>query len=123
MKMSKRLLAVSTALLLGLGVAMAATRQEQKSPNKERTFVGEVTDSHCGAKHMGSAAQCTRACVEQHGAKYALAVRGKVYTLDPGDQAGQYAGERVRVKGTLEGDTIHVSSIEPVAQKKAGAKS
>lgn len=122
--MNKQVLAVATACLLLGSVAFAASAQEKKAQTKERTFVGEVTDSHCGAKHMGPAAQCTKACVEQHGAQYALAVRGKVYTLDPGDEAAQYAGQRVRVKGTLEGSTIHVSSVEPIAQaKKPGGKS
>lgn len=113
--MTKRLLTLTVAVLFFAGLSFAGAKKAQEAQPKERTFVGVVTDNHCGAHHMGDAAQCTKTCVEQHGAKYALYSRGKVYVLDPGDQAADHAGARVRVKGTLEGDTIHVSSLEAAA--------
>lgn len=47
-----------------------------------QTFTGKVSDSMCGAKHHEGIppADCVRACVK-HGAKYALVVGDKVYTL------------------------------------------
>jgi hypothetical protein len=50
---------------------------------------------------------------EYHGAKYALYDEAdqKVYILDPQDKAERHAGHDVTVTGTLEGDTIHVSSL------------
>ncbi|HEV2388008.1 MAG TPA: DUF5818 domain-containing protein [Candidatus Acidoferrales bacterium] len=118
--MTKRLLTITVAVLFFTGLSFAATKKAQAAQPKERTFVGVVTDNHCGAKHMGPAAACVKKCVDG-GAKLALYSRGKVYVLDPGDQAADHAGERVRVKGTLDGETIHVSSVE-VAAASMGKK-
>jgi hypothetical protein len=107
MNRTKRLLtliAIFTTLTLP---ALAAAKQ---------TFTGEVGDAMCGKQHMeGSPAECTRACVSK-GSKYALIVGEKVYILDTADKAAlatldQQAGKNASVIGTLDGDTIHVSSV------------
>jgi hypothetical protein len=84
---------------------------------KTQTFTGEVSDAMCGAKHMmaGSAAECTRACVAK-GAKYALVVGDKVYTLDTSNKMllsklDKLAGEKAKVGGTVSGETIAVKSV------------
>jgi hypothetical protein len=54
-----------------------------------QTFTGKVSDAMCGAKHTEGGiapAACVRVCV-QKGAKYALVVGDKVYTLDTSDKA------------------------------------
>jgi hypothetical protein len=83
----------------------------------KQTFTGEVGDSMCGRKHMEDepAAECTRACVA-HGSSYALIVGDKVYTLQTTDKAAldtldKQAGKTATVTGTLDGDTIQVSSV------------
>ena len=38
---------------------------------------------------------------------------GKVYQLSDQKKPEQFAGEKVKVTGTLKGDTINVTSIEP----------
>ena len=83
----------------------------------KQTFTGEVGDSMCGRKHMEDtpAAECTRACVA-HGSKYALIVGDKIYTLDTSDKTAlatldKQAGKTATVTGTLDGDTITVSSV------------
>ena len=80
-----------------------------------QTITGTVTDSMCGAQHMTkdvTPAQCTRTCVKQ-GSDYALASGGKVYTLN-GDksQFDKLAGQTVKVKGTVSGNSLSVTSIE-----------
>jgi len=86
--------------------------------DKKQTFTGEVGDALCGRQHMeGTPAECTRACVSK-GSKYALVVGEKVYTLDVTDKAAlatldQQAGKHATVTGTLNGDTIGVSSVSP----------
>ncbi len=103
-----RMLALMLGLLLaiglGYGVAKAASR----------TFVGEISDSMCGLKHMmpGSAKACTDECVKG-GAKYVLADQAakKVYQLSDQEKPKQFSGQKVKVTGTLSGDTIHVTSI------------
>ncbi len=83
----------------------------------KQTFTGEVGDAMCGRKHMEDepAAQCTRACVG-HGSKFALVVGDKIYTLETSDKAAlatldKQAGKTATVTGTLDGDTIAVSSV------------
>ncbi len=77
---------------------------------------GEVGDAMCGAKHAAgeSAADCTRECVKQ-GSAYALVVGDKVYKLKGGDAAAldKLAGAKATVTGTVNGDTIEVSSVSP----------
>ncbi len=82
-----------------------------------QTFTGKVSDSMCGAKHHEGIppADCVRACVA-HGAKYALVVGDKVYTLDTSDQGtlgklNKLAWEEAKVTGTADGDTISVKSV------------
>ena len=84
---------------------------------KPQTYTGLVSDSMCGAKHMtNNPAECTRACVKQ-GSKYALVIGDKVYTLQADDKdlatLDKLAGERAKVTGTLDGDTLKVSSVVP----------
>jgi hypothetical protein len=82
-----------------------------------QTLTGKVSDAMCGAKHREGVdpAACTRVCV-QKGAKYALVVGDKVYTLDTSNQAelnelNKLAWEQARVKGTVNGDTIAVQAV------------
>jgi hypothetical protein len=83
-----------------------------------QTFTGKVSDAMCGAKHTEGAlapAACVRACA-QKGAKYALVVGDKVYTLDTSDQStleklDKLAWEEATVTGTATGDTISVDSV------------
>jgi hypothetical protein len=82
-----------------------------------QTFTGKVSDTMCGAKHQEGIppADCVRACVK-HGAKYALVVGDKVYTLDTSnktnlDELNKLAWEEAKVKGTANGDVISVESV------------
>ena len=102
-----RLPALAASLLLVAAIAFAAA--------KPQTYTGEVSDAMCGAKHMTSNhAECTRACVKQ-GSKYSLVVGDKVYILQLEDKdlatLDQLAGKQAKVTGTLDGDTLKVSSI------------
>jgi len=87
----------------------------QPSPAQEQTYEGMVTDTHCGARHdaaigMGSS-DCTRACVHA-GSQFALVNGDKLYVLS-GDleTLKRSAGQRSKIVGTLNRDTIAVSSI------------
>lgn len=83
------------------------------------TWTGQISDSHCGAKHMAmggkqmSDRECTQTCVKG-GAKYVFVVDGKVYQLanqtDPA--LATHAGHTVLLTGDLKGDTITVTKVE-----------
>ncbi len=98
---------VFSAIVLSSPYALAGGKQ---------TFTGEVGDAMCGRKHMeGTPAECTRTCVGQ-GSKFALIVGEKIYILNATDKTtlatlDQQAGKNATVTGTLNGDTIEVSSV------------
>ena len=81
----------------------------------KQTLTGEVGDAMCGKKHMeGAPADCTHTCVS-HGSKYALVVGDKIYTIETTDKAvlallDQQAGKNATVTGTVNGDSIDVST-------------
>jgi type 1 fimbria pilin len=82
-----------------------------------KTFVGNISDSMCGLKHLmpgKSDKECTLECVKA-GSKYVLAdvANGKVYQLSDQKKPEQFAGQKVKVTGALKGDTISVTAIEP----------
>ena len=85
----------------------------------QQTFDGIITDSECaGAGHaqmrMGPTdAECVVACVMAHGAQYVLLGGKDVYILSDQQAPERFAGQKVRVTGTLDASTrtIRVESI------------
>jgi hypothetical protein len=122
--MMKRFLMGAAVVLLAAGIGMAQDKPMAKA--KTMTWHGWVTDTECGAKGANAKhADCAAKCVKEKGAKYALynTADKKVYVLDNQEEAAEHAGHHVTVKGTLDGDTIHVASItmpkaKPAADKK-----
>lgn len=105
--------ALTTAIVsLLLLAALSATQQRA-------TFTGVITDDMCAAAghsqmQMGPTdADCTRACVSAHGARYVLYDGKDVYALSDQKTPDPFAGQGVRVVGTLDikTKTIHVDSI------------
>lgn len=81
----------------------------------QQNYEGMITDGQCGAKHSAkigaTAADCTRVCVHS-GEKFALVSGENVYLLEGESQSlKRVAGERATVVGTLNGNTIAVSSV------------
>lgn len=108
----------------GLGlVAVFVLSMAAMAAPKQSTIKGEIMDSACAkaGSHDGmmkqaglkTAKDCTEACVKG-GNKYVLFSKSskKVYQLDDQTKPAQFAGQTVHVKGTVDGDTIHVSSIK-----------
>jgi hypothetical protein len=58
-------------------------------------------------------AECTTACISSHGAAYALLVGKNVYTLSDQRAPEKFAGQKVRIRGTLDSKTgaLKVESI------------
>lgn len=84
------------------------------------SFTGVITDTMCVDDHasmkMGSDPECVKACVRTHGSRYALLVGKQVYKLSDQETPATYAGQKVKVTGTLYEKTgiIKVESIEAV---------
>jgi hypothetical protein len=98
-----------------LVVFFGATALLVSAPAK-RTFTGIVTDKMCGADHtmmnVKPDAKCARECVKA-GTQWALVEGGKVYALSNGKAADAFAGQKVRLSGTLDAKTnaIQVDTI------------
>jgi hypothetical protein len=121
---SSTILTVCLGLLLATPL-MQAQPKEQSGKADAQTFSGEIMDSLCAKdgthekmmdemKSMGRDKNtCTIKCA-QLGSKYVLfdADRKTVYVLDDQDKAGAFAGQRVRVLGTLAKNKIKVENIE-----------
>jgi hypothetical protein len=108
--MVKRAMLAGFAMVFAVGLSVAG----QDSAAKSGSWSGVITNDMCGAKDASAAkAECTSKCVKSHGAKYALYDEAdkKVYILEPQDKADGHAGHDVTVKGTLDGNTIHVTSL------------
>jgi hypothetical protein len=101
-----------------------------------QVFEGEITASYCAPnnphreimlkiKSMGHDKKtCTLKCIEL-GAKLVLYVpfRHAFYDLDNPEKVLPFAGQRVRVTGTLRKNEITVAAIEDVNQPFASAGS
>jgi hypothetical protein len=104
-----RALVVSLLALTSLSAAQA----------KPQTFIGTITDDMCergdhSRMQMGPTdAECTRACVAAHGAAFVLFDGTNVYKLSDQKTPDKFAGQKVRVTGTVDAKTktIRVESI------------
>ena len=100
-----------------LAVAVLSASLFAQGP--KQTFTGKITDSMCDkADHsqmqMGPTdAACTLACIDVHGASYVLYDGKNTYTLSDQNTPEKFAGQKVKVIGTLDAKTrtIQVESI------------
>ena len=108
-----RLLLVSFLAGAAFAAAPASSRQQ--------TLTGVISDDMCAvaghaSMRMGPTdAECTIACVDAHGVPLVLVVGRDVYTLSDQQLPRKFAGQRVRVTGTIEnvkdGKIFHLNSI------------
>jgi hypothetical protein len=89
------------------------------APPAKQTFTGVITDSMCETgdhSHMRMGptdAECTVACINEHGASYVLYDGKAVYTLSDQRAPEKFAGKRVTVTGMVDAKTktIQVATI------------
>ena len=88
------------------------------APGKQ-TFSGVITDSMCARgdhskMQMGPTdAECTKACILEHGATYVLYDGNHAYELSDQKAPEKFAGQKVTITGTLDAktQTIKVDSV------------
>lgn len=100
---------IAVALFAGV-LAMAA----------DGSWTGYISDSQCGVKGANDkAGECTTKCVKEHGAKYVFVndADKKVYVVDAQDKVAAHAGHHVTVKGSVEGETLKLTSIDMAPAK------
>jgi hypothetical protein len=80
-----------------------------------KSFTGVITDEMCGNDHkmmnVTPEAKCVTDCVKA-GSKYVLLSETKIYKLSDQTEPAKFPGQKVKVTGTLTGDTITVKSVE-----------
>ena len=97
------------------GAAVGQMKAVSSVDTASRAYEGMITCTRCGAKHSAklgqSATTCVRVCV--HGeAQFALVNAESTYLLDGDrDNLKRVAGERAKILGHLEGNTIKVQSV------------
>lgn len=88
------------ALLIGAALVAGGATQ---------TFTGVITDTMCGKDHammkVTPDARCVRECAKQGNTKYALFDGKNVYILSDQKTPEQFAGQKVKVTGTLDDKT------------------
>jgi hypothetical protein len=98
----------AAGLALALGAAFLAF-------GADGTWTGYISDSMCATKGGDPKhADCATKCVKEHGAKYVFVndADKKVYTVDAQDKVAAHAGHHVTVKGSVDGDTLKLTSID-----------
>ena len=99
----------STILLFACAFGLAAA-------DAPRAFTGVITDTMCGADHkmmnVSPDSKCVTECIKM-GTKYALLEGTNVYTLSDQKAPEKFAGQKVKVMGTLDAKTktLQVTSI------------
>jgi hypothetical protein len=122
--MRKTLLGAGSCLLVAVLLAHAGD-------DKPQIFHGEIGDTQCAlnvhsmtrshtemlkSKKMGGTpGACASYCVQYLGGDFVLSSKNEVYRLDNQEKVHLFAGQKVKITGTLEpkSKTIHILGIEP----------
>ena len=85
------------------------------------SWTGWISDSHCGVKNAATekGGECATKCVKENAAKYVFVndADKKVYVIDAQDKVAAHAGHHVTVKGTVDGETLKLTSIDMAPAK------
>jgi hypothetical protein len=122
--MRKTLFGIASSLLAAVLLAHAAD-------GKPQIFRGEIADTQCAlnvhsltrshiemlkSKKMGGTpGGCASYCVQYLGGDFVLTLKNEVYRLDNQDKVRLFAGQQVKITGTLDpkSKTIHLVGIAP----------
>jgi hypothetical protein len=104
----KRTLSLLTAFLAFSSVAVFAAGASKAE--------GWISDSMCGAKHMGTGAECVRSCIK-HGMKPVFVDPAKhVWAIDNPDSVKDFYGDHVKIEATKDvaANSVHIEHISAV---------
>jgi uncharacterized protein DUF5818 len=120
-------------------LACLVVLSQRASGADAKTFVGEIADTQCalnvhslnqshkemmGMKpELKTEAACARYCVKERGGRYVLQTKEKVYKFDAQVLAEEWAGQKVKVVGTLDpkAGVITVEKIEALVANPSSA--
>ena len=96
------------ASVFALGICSFAAQADE--------MTGYVSDAHCGAAHnkvSDANTKCINKCLGG-GSDPVLVQDGKVikFDADSKDKAKSFAGQMVKIDGTMDGDMLKINSID-----------
>jgi hypothetical protein len=99
-------------LFLGLLFVSNLAMGQESSKDTPTSWSGVIINSGCTVDEaFAEAAKCTDNLPDSKLVLYDDTIR-QIYELDPPAKANGHLGDSVTVHGTLEGNTIHVASLE-----------
>jgi hypothetical protein len=102
----KRAISLAAAALMLSPLAVMAADSTQ--------ITGWISDSMCGAKHVGSGAACVKKCIDG-GMKPVFVddAKKQVWSIDNPDSVKSYYGDHVTVMATADSPnkSVHIDSI------------
>ena len=104
----KRTISLLTALFAFSSVAVYAAGATKVD--------GWISDSSCGAKHMGTGAECVRSCIK-HGMKPVFVdAKKQVWAIDNPNAVKNFYGDHVAIKATSNAakKSVHIDSIAEI---------
>jgi len=117
-------LIVASTLLLATAILQAGSRSGQQQNNTPLSYTGEIMDSKCAGQGshnqvmtkegVKTAKDCTLLCMKDGGKFVLYTADAKTsFNLDDQDKPREYAGQKVTIVGTYNGETktIHIQSI------------
>jgi hypothetical protein len=78
-------------------------------------ITGYISDSMCGAKHMGTGAACVKKCIEGGMKPVFVSEKDKaVWSIDNPDAVKDFYGDHVTVTATADeaAKSVHIDAIE-----------
>ena len=103
--MKRALLVVAVVAAFGFSVAQATDSTQ---------ITGYISDSSCGAKHLGDNVACVKGCIS-HGEKpvFVDAAKKQVWKIDNPDSVKDFYGAKVVVKATADeaNMSVHIDSV------------
>jgi hypothetical protein len=115
---------LGTTVLLATAFLRAGSMPSQQQNNTPLSYTGEIMDSKCSGlgshnqvmakEGVKTAKDCTLLCIKDASKFVLYTVDGKLsFNLDDQDKPREYAGEKVTIVGSYDGQTktIHIQSI------------
>jgi hypothetical protein len=102
----KRVLIVVAVFALTVTAAMAADSSK---------ITGYISDSMCGAKHMGSGAECVKKCIAGGMKPVFVTEKDKaVWSIDNPEAVKDFYGDHVTVTATADdaAKSVHIDAIQ-----------
>lgn len=116
------------------GLLIAASLLAHAADEKLATFRGQIADTQCAmnihsltrshaemlkAKATGGTeGSCATYCVRYLGGDFVLSSKGEVYRIDNQEKVRLFAGQKVKITGTLEPKTKTIRLVEIEAAEK-----